>query len=139
MYYFEKHLEIVLCKINKAIDLIGKLQNLLPRLALITLYKAFVPLHKKIKFFIKDFFRKCNQIRRFLRIWSHLLKKSSMENFHFLSSVHLMVIFLMIKPAMHCLIRNQSLFNTVRVQLLLKQYVGSSRKKLYQELGFEYL
>ena len=37
----------------------------------------------KMKFFIKDFFSKCDQIRRFLRIWSHLLKKSLMENFIF--------------------------------------------------------
>ena len=35
---FEKHLETVLCKINKTIGLIRKLQNLLPRTALITLY-----------------------------------------------------------------------------------------------------
>ena len=42
-----------------------------------------VPLHKKMKFFIKDFFSKCDQIRSFLRIWSHLLKKSLMENFIF--------------------------------------------------------
>ena len=32
---------------------------------------------------IKDFFSKCDQIRRKLRIWSHLLKKSLMENFIF--------------------------------------------------------
>ena len=42
---FEKHLEIVLCKINKIIGLIHRLQNLLPRTALITLYKAFVCPH----------------------------------------------------------------------------------------------
>ena len=38
---------------------------------------------KKIKFFIKDFFSKCDQFRSFLWIWSHLLKKSLMENFDF--------------------------------------------------------
>ena len=38
---------------------------------------------QKMKFFIKDFFNKCYQIRRKLRIWSHLLKKSLMENFIF--------------------------------------------------------
>ena len=37
----------------------------------------------KMKFSIKDFFSKCNQIRSFLQIWSHLLKKSLMENFIF--------------------------------------------------------
>ena len=36
-----------------------------------------------MKFFIKDFFSKCGQILRKLRIWSHLLKKSLMENFIF--------------------------------------------------------
>ena len=38
---------------------------------------------QKIKFSIKDFFRKCDQIRRKLRIWSHFLKKSLIENFIF--------------------------------------------------------
>ena len=36
-----------------------------------------------MKFSIKGFFRKCDQIRSFLRIWSHLMKKSVMENFIF--------------------------------------------------------
>ena len=36
-----------------------------------------------MKFSIKDFFSKCDQIRSFLRIWSHLLKKSLMESFIF--------------------------------------------------------
>ena len=38
---------------------------------------------QKIKFSITDFFRKCDQIRTFLQIWSHLLKKSVIENFIF--------------------------------------------------------
>ena len=32
---------------------------------------------------IKDFFSKCDQMRSFLRIWSHLLKKSLTENLIF--------------------------------------------------------
>ena len=36
-----------------------------------------------MKFSIKAFFSKCDQIRRKLRIWSHLLKKFVMENFIF--------------------------------------------------------
>ena len=36
-----------------------------------------------MKFSIKDFFSKCDQIRWKLGIWSHLLKKSLMENFIF--------------------------------------------------------
>ena len=38
---------------------------------------------QKMKFFIKDFFSKCDQIHRKLRIWSYLLKKSLMENLIF--------------------------------------------------------
>ena len=38
---------------------------------------------QKMKFFIKDFFSKYDQIYSFLRIWSHLLKKFLMENFIF--------------------------------------------------------
>ena len=38
---------------------------------------------QKIKFSIKDFFSKCDQIRSFLWIWSHLLKSFLMENFLF--------------------------------------------------------
>ena len=33
-----------------------------------------------MKFFMKDFFSKCDQIRKKVPIWSHLLKKSLMEN-----------------------------------------------------------
>ena len=42
---FEKHLQTVLCKINKTIGLICNLQNLLPIAALITFYKALVRPH----------------------------------------------------------------------------------------------
>ena len=38
---------------------------------------------QKMKFSSKDFFSKCDQIRSFLRIWPHLLKKSLMEKFIF--------------------------------------------------------
>ena len=38
---------------------------------------------QKMKFSMKDLFSKCDQIRRKLRIWSHLLKKSLMEKFIF--------------------------------------------------------
>ena len=36
-----------------------------------------------MKFSTKDFFSKCDQIRSTLHTWSHLLKKSLMENFIF--------------------------------------------------------
>ena len=38
---------------------------------------------QKIKFSIKDFLSKSNQIYSFLRIWSHLMKKPLMENLIF--------------------------------------------------------
>ena len=37
----------------------------------------------KMKFFIKGFFSKCDQIRWKLQILSHLLKKSLIENLNF--------------------------------------------------------
>ena len=38
---------------------------------------------QKMKFSRKDFFSKYDQIYSFLKIWSHLLKTSYMENFIF--------------------------------------------------------
>ena len=52
--------------------------NFLKKDDIISLFTA-----QKMKFSIKDFFGKCDQIRSTLRIWSHLLKKSLMENFIF--------------------------------------------------------
>ena len=45
---------------------------------------------QKMKFSIKDFFSRYDQIRRKLQIWSHLLKQSLMENFFFCVLVILM-------------------------------------------------
>ena len=36
-----------------------------------------------MKFSIKDFFNKCDKIRSYLRIWSHLQKNSLMQKLHF--------------------------------------------------------
>ena len=46
-------------------------------------FLCLATLHKKMKFSIKDFFSKCEQIRSFLRIRSHLLNKYLVENFIF--------------------------------------------------------
>ena len=40
---------------------------------------------------MKDFFSKCDKIRKKLQIWSHLLKKSLIKNFTFFA-VHVQVI-----------------------------------------------
>ena len=45
--------------------------------------KALIITAQKMKFSIKDLLSKCDQIRSFQHIWSHLLKKSLMENFIF--------------------------------------------------------
>ena len=60
-------------------------QDIFPlgKLKLIEYLFSFASLHKKMKFSIKDFFSKGDQIRSFLRIFSHLLKKSLMESFSF--------------------------------------------------------
>ena len=42
---FEEHLKVITTKVNKTIGLMRKLRNVLPRLALMTLYKAFVRPH----------------------------------------------------------------------------------------------
>ena len=94
---FEKHLETVLCKINKTIGLIRKLQNLLPRSALVTLYKAFVRPH--------------------LDYGDILYDQAHNESLHLkLESIQY----------------NACLTITGAIR-------GSSREKLYQELGFESL
>ena len=51
------------------------------------------PTVQKIIFFIKDLFSKCDQIRKKLRIWSHLLKKSLMKNFIFCAVSRKMLIY----------------------------------------------
>ena len=50
--------------------------------AIYTLFKVVITT-QKMKFSIKDYISKCDQIHSFLRIWSHLLKKFLMENFIF--------------------------------------------------------
>ena len=45
-----------------------------------------LPLHKKMKFSIKEFFSTCDQIRRKLRIWS-FTKESLNGTLHFLCSL----------------------------------------------------
>ena len=42
---FEEHLKVITTKVNKTIGLIRKLQNILPRPALMTIYKTFVRPH----------------------------------------------------------------------------------------------
>ena len=83
--------------------------------------KAFESIHtpcmhcRKMKFSIKDFFSKCDQIRSFLRIWSHLLKISLMENFIlYVVMLHIMLILI------HDLVLNVRLGKTTGEDILTK-------------------
>ena len=42
---FEDHLKMILNKVNKSIGLLRKLQNILPRSAVLTIYKSFIRPH----------------------------------------------------------------------------------------------
>ena len=42
---FENYLKIILNKVNKTIELFRKLQNILPRSALLTIYESFIRPH----------------------------------------------------------------------------------------------
>ena len=48
------------------------------------LWSVILSSHKKVKFSSKDLFSRCEQIRIKLQIYSHLLKKSSMDNVIFM-------------------------------------------------------
>ena len=61
----------------------SSLSTLLTLSTLLRFSQLFLHIAKKMKFSIMNFSSKCDQIRRKLRIWSHLLKKSLMENFIF--------------------------------------------------------
>ena len=85
-----------------------------------------------MKFSIKDIFSKCDQIRRKLWIWSHLLKKSLMENFIFYSvnALHLKRFYSWLWFKMHTLGHNKmilcleaahaSIFNKLRQAFFIK-------------------
>ena len=56
-----------------------------------------------MKFFIKVFYRKCDQIPKFLQIWSHLLKKALMENFIFCAALDAFIVLEDLIAAVHLL------------------------------------
>ena len=78
---------------------------------------------QKIKFSIKDFSSKCDQIGRKLRIWSHLLKKSLMENFTFCAVCAI--------PLRHSLHIQQKYKVLVFCFLILKESIFETRKNLF--------
>ena len=84
MFFLKLHIEIngnlvILFFSRKCFESSNSSASNLQHIALITA--------QKMKYSIKDFFSKCDQTRSFLRIWSHLLEKSLMENFIFCAVV----------------------------------------------------
>ena len=68
-------------------------------------------------FSIRDFFSKCDQIRRKIRNWSHLLKKSLMENFIFcaVSIADIEHISYYLLPIMHMINKINSRINQIKL------------------------
>ena len=94
-FYLVKHSYFLITKFWLSIDTVWKVtketpqqgQCFWPANSIYGVPSSFIFIAQKMKFSIKDFFNKCDKIRRKLRIWSHLLKKSLIENFNFLCSV----------------------------------------------------
>ena len=63
--------------------ILGCVRFLLKKDCLLITSKPVCHTAQKMEFPIKDFFSKCDQIHSFLWIWSHLLKKSLIENSFF--------------------------------------------------------
>ena len=82
---------------------------------------------QKMKFSIKDFFSKCDQIHSFLRIWSHLLKKSLMENFIFyaviLKSIETLLCFILGEPVMRIWERSLKPIIFILTNLKIKNHI----------------
>ena len=64
-----------------------------------------------MKFSIKDFFIKCDKIRSFLRIQSHLLKKSLMDNFIFCTFNLISISIFFLFKSIDCVFINTFLVN----------------------------
>ena len=83
-----------------------------------------------MKFSIKDFFSKCDQICSFLWISSYLLKKSLMENFVF-CAVPLETFWSVFKI---CLSRN-AIFLCVKYEFDIQMLKIKKRYRIYQQSG----
>ena len=64
-----------------------------------------------MKFSIKDFFSECDQMCSYLRIWSHLLKKSLTKNFIFCKVQPTEIVSMVFD--MPCYLQNRVLSQTV--------------------------
>ena len=117
--------------------------NVNAALAPLHLFDKPLALHKKINFSIKDFFSKCDQFCSFLRIWSHLLKKSFNGKLHYLvqCSNKMFVTFLnawtslFVIMAMFNLLLSWSWYWLI---LILNDITYCNTSPLFSSLNFEY-
>ena len=78
-----------------------------------------------MKFPIKDFFNKCDQIRSFLRIWSHLLKKCLMGNYIFCAVNYVATFFVSaVQELLHL-----TTYETSKIMICLE---GTSKTNVFQ-------
>ena len=94
--------------------------------ALVSLFKKVELGHtaQKIKISTKDFFNKCNQICRKLRIWSQLLKKSLMKN------VISCAVTGLISSNLHCLNRNRFTIYRAKCLDIVPKNVSPTNNKM---------
>ena len=64
---FEEHLNKIESKVNKTISIIRKLQNVVPRTTLLTIYKSFIKPHLDYEDIIYD----TNLMSLFMLNWNH--------------------------------------------------------------------
>ena len=92
---------------------------------------------QKMKFSITYIFSKCDQIRRKLRIWSHVLKKSIMKNFNFLCSACSYMKILTLSWRRPLSYRNQSLICSASQWTGLYMITTSVMKQLKSSANFK--
>ena len=80
--HFFIHYDIYCQTVNNRSQIISVYEPFLSRVSNMIDVKIKLAL-QKTKYSINDFFGKCDKIRSFLRIWSHLMKKSLMDKFIF--------------------------------------------------------
>ena len=81
MHFYMNHWESKIFRVSLVILMHGRVNTKL-------IAKGHFTLNRNMKISTDDFFGKCDQICNKLRIWSHLLKKSLMENFSFCAVCH---------------------------------------------------
>ena len=89
---------------------------------------------QKMKFSIKDFFTKSDQIRRKLQIRSHLLKKSLMENFTFFAVVSLIFAYLKNQELYELTLKTKKKTNRQNILLTGTDHCNS---KVFKNIQFE--